>query len=147
VSYYCCKNAPLLTGVALISNEEQNKARKSSAEEHVPLKDLEDNIRGLPCEAEIALANVNKRKEAKKKRKDQKCSSNVPLTRDKDNVEPPLKAKKNLNPRQDRQKAGAKASWSVGEKCRRNAIIYKHPAIDQASACVIHMRVSVRKCK
>jgi hypothetical protein len=72
--------------------------------------------RGLPCEAEIAMANVNKRKEAEKKRKEQKCSSNVPTTRDMDNAEPPLKAKKPLNPRQDRQKAGAKASRSAGKK-------------------------------
>jgi len=67
----------------------------------------------LPCEAEIALANVNKRKEAGKKRKDQKCVSSVPTASDKENAEPPLKANKPLNPRQDGQKAGAKASRSM----------------------------------
>jgi hypothetical protein len=55
----------------MVSKEEQDKARKSSAEEHLPLTKLDDNLRGLPCEAEIALANVNKQKEACKKCKDQ----------------------------------------------------------------------------
>ena len=91
--YHCIRNAALLARVALVSKEEQDKARKSSAEEHVPLTYLGENLRGLPCEAEIALANVDKRKEAEKKRKEQKCTSNVPTTRDKDNAEPPLKAK------------------------------------------------------
>ena len=121
--YHCIRNVALLARVALVSKEEQDKARKSSAEEHVPLTDFGENLRGLPSEAEIALANVNKRKEAEKKCKEQKCTSNVPTTRDKDNAEPPLKGKKTLNPRQDRQKAGAKASSQRGKKCRRYAII------------------------
>ncbi len=107
----------------MVSKEEQEKARKSSAEEHLPLTYLDDNLRGLQCEAEIALAIVNKRKEACKKLKDQKCVSSVPTTSDKANAEPPLKAKKTPNPRQDVQKAGAKASRSMGKTISRNAIV------------------------
>ena len=94
VLYRCSKKSCLLARVALVSKEEQDKAKITSAEDHLPLTDLQDNLRGLPCEAEIALANVNKRNQAEKKRKFQKCSSILTTTRNKENVEPPLKAKK-----------------------------------------------------
>ena len=94
VLYRCRKNPCLLARVALVSKEEQDQAKKRSAEDHLPLRDLEDNLRGLPCEAEIALANVNKRKGAEEKRQVKKCTSKLTTTRDKENAEPPLKAKK-----------------------------------------------------
>ena len=101
-----CRNATLQARVALVSKEEQDKAKSTAVEDFLPLRQLGVNGRGLPCEDEIALATVNTRKELQKKRKAEKHN------KDKENTERPRKGAKTCAQRPDRKKenGGAKAS-------------------------------------
>ncbi len=85
-----CTKVALLARVALVSKEAQDKAKTTVVEDHLPLGDLGAEFRGLPCEQEIALANVNKRKELEKTRKALKEIKD----KDKEIVEPPRKSAK-----------------------------------------------------
>ncbi len=73
--YVLCRyrNATLLARVALVSKEEQDKAKSTVVEDFLPLRQLGVNGRGLPCEDEIALATVNTWKELEKKRKPERA--------------------------------------------------------------------------
>ncbi len=73
----------------MVSKADQDKAKIAVAEEHLPLRDLGDG-RALPSEDEIALANVNMRKEEEKKRKAARENKNC----DKGIAKPAQKAKK-----------------------------------------------------
>ncbi len=74
----------------MVSKEAHDKAKTTVVEDHLPLGDLGVEFRGLPCEQEIALANVNKRKEQEKTRKALKEKK----YKDKEIIEPPRKASK-----------------------------------------------------
>ena len=80
----------ILARVVLVSKEAQDKAKTTVVEDHLPLGDLGVEFRGLPCEQEIAMANVNKRKELEKTCKAPKEKKDM----DKEIVEPPQKASK-----------------------------------------------------
>ena len=55
----------VISRVPYISKQEQDKTRQAIADEHRPLGDLlNKNLCMLPNEQEIALANINQRKQA-----------------------------------------------------------------------------------
>ena len=69
----------VISRVPYVSREEQDKTRRAIADEHRPLGDLlHENFCRLPNEQEIALANINDRKQKQadlKKQKGAKRSS------------------------------------------------------------------------
>ncbi len=93
----------------MVSKEKQDKAKTSFVEEHLPLRALGVNGRGLPCEDEIALTNVNERKELEKARKSMKDN------KDTENAHPLGKATASSSKRLDSKKGGGGASRCKGK--------------------------------
>jgi len=70
----CCAwcRSPFAIRVPIVSKLVQDEARKSIVDEHLPLCGLQLNLGGLAREDEIAIANVNWRKQKDQERKDAK---------------------------------------------------------------------------
>jgi len=102
-------NSTPIARVALVSKEEQDKTKTIFVEEHLPLRALGVNGRGLPCEDEIALTNVNKRKELEKTRKSMKDN------KDTENAQPHGKVTTSSSKQLDRKKRGDGANRCKGK--------------------------------
>ena len=61
----------MISRVACVTREECDKTRKAVAEEHIPISKMAVQTEGgLPTEFELALANINLRKQVQKELKD-----------------------------------------------------------------------------
>ena len=58
-----CLARASFTRTLIVSRQDQDDVRTSIVVEHLPLHDLQTQIRGLAREDEIACANINWRKE------------------------------------------------------------------------------------
>ena len=103
----CCAwfRSPFVTWVPIVSKQVHDKARKSIVDKHLPLCGLQLNFGSLAREDEIAIANVNWRKQQDQERKDGKS---LHIETDGHDKSTPGASKENKKPTAKRKRSAKK---------------------------------------